>query len=270
MYDSAMAHADGSKNIRPDYVDLSDYGRGLALWIARPLAATNIRAWHITIVHFIVMLVAAWFLSRGTLEGYTWSGLLLMVKNILDAADGSLARLQDRPSRVGRFLDSNLDFVGNLVYFLAIPGVPLAASLFGFLSFTFQGTVFNYHAVRYRQEKGGDTTSKVREDPGSPYPYDSPRAVQMLYQWYRWMYGWQDALIRRVDRMLAPDGRLAPPRLMELFSVLGPGFQYVFMMLLLILGIPQLMPDMFIYVFNIYMVCIMLVRAECGNRIQSA
>ncbi|NIR44219.1 MAG: hypothetical protein GWN53_19055, partial [Gammaproteobacteria bacterium] len=35
----------------------------------------------------------------------------LQAKNVLDAVDGSLARLRGRPSRIGRFLDTDMDAV---------------------------------------------------------------------------------------------------------------------------------------------------------------
>jgi len=266
MYDSTMTQEDGAKNPQGGYVDLSDYGRGVAVWLARFLVNTPVRAWHVTIVHFCVMLVAAVLVSRQTLESYGAAALLLMIKNILDAVDGSLARLQDRPSRVGRFLDSNLDFVGNLVFFLSIPGIGFMTALTGFISLTFQGSVFNYYAVSYRTSRGGDTTSHVLEDATSPYPYDSPVVLNILYHMYRWLYGWQDFLVRKLDRMLADDGKLPSGRLMELFSMLGPGFQYLFIVLLLLLGIPQLIPDFFTYIFNVLMVCMLLIRADCSDQ----
>ncbi len=257
-----MNQNEGGKLPENSYTDLSDYARGVAVFLVRPFTETTLRAWHITWLHFGVMLVSAFFVSRGTLQGYGWAALLLMVKNVLDAADGSLARLQDRPSRVGRFLDSNLDILGNLVFFLSIPETHLITRLVGFLSFTFQGSVFNYYAVRFRTEAGGDSTSMVEESSRSPYPYDNPFWMAVLYRFYRYAYGWQDAGIRKLDQSLDPEDRLPSIRLMELFSVLGPGFQYLFIILLLLLGIPQLAPDLFTYGFNIYMVCLFLMRAE--------
>ena len=257
-----MNRNDAGKLPDHSYTDLSDYARGVAVFLIRPFVHTSLRAWHVTWIHFVVMVIAAGFVSTGTLAGYGWAALLIMLKNILDAADGSLARLQERPSRVGRFLDSNLDLVGNLVFFLAIPQTHLITRLMGFLSFTFQGSVFNYYAVRFRTDTGGDATSRVTESACSPYPYDNPLWMGILYRFYRYAYGWQDAVVRRLDGMLDPDDRLPSRRLMELFSVLGPGFQYLFVILLLLMGIPQLAPDLFTYGFNIYMVCLFLLRAE--------
>lgn len=265
MYDSTMTQEAGTKNPQGGYVDLSDYGRGVAVWLARFLVDTPVRAWHVTVVHFCVMILASVLVSRQSLESYGAAALLLMIKNILDAVDGSLARLQERPSRVGRFLDSNLDFIGNLVFFLSIPGIGFMTALAGFISLTFQGSVFNYYAVAHRTAHGGDTTSHVREDAASPYPYDSPVALNILFHMYRWFYSWQDFLVRKLDGMLADDGKLPSGRLMELFSMLGPGFQYLFIVLLLVLGIPQLIPDFFTYIFNVLLVCTLLIRADCSD-----
>jgi len=248
-------------------VDLSDYARGLAVWLVRPLAATRVRAWHITWVHFIVMVVAAICLRAGGLTGTGWAALLLMVKNVLDAADGSLARLQQRPSRVGRFLDSNLDFVGHALFFAAVPGVDPVTRLAGFLFFTLQGSVFNYYMVWYRTVSGGDDTSRLREEADSPYSWDSPVIVQRLYRMYRVCYGWQDWIVDRLDRGLCPERSLPSRRLLALFSALGPGFQYLFIVMLLVAGIPQFIPDLFVYVFSVYSVCLLLARAQSCRRV---
>ncbi len=244
------------------YVDLSDYARGAAVFIAQMLASTSIHSVQVTWFHFLLMLGAAFCLHRGTMIFFGWAALLIALKNLFDAVDGSLARLQNRPSRVGRFLDSNLDLIGNLVLFLAIPKISLETRIAGFLAFILQGSIFNYYAVWYRTANNGDVTSKIVETGDSPYEYDDPRAMHVLFLMYRIFYAWQDRAVAVLDHFVA--GRNAPvpnSRFMELSSALGPGFQYLAIIFFLVLGIPAAIPDTFIFGFGIYAVTLLLTRS---------
>jgi len=261
-----MKKSDGLKISDSAYVDLSDYARGPAIFIARLLAPTPVRAAHVTWFHFLLMLGAALFLHQGTIIPLGIAALLIVLKNLFDAVDGSLARLQNRPSRVGRFLDSNLDFIGNMVFFLAIPGISVEGRIAGFLAFTFQGSIFNFYAVWYRTAHDGDTTSRMVETGNSPYDYDDPRAMRVLFLMYRVFYSWQDRGVAVLDHFVA--GRNAPTpnsRFMELSSALGPGFQYLAIIFFLVLGVPAAIPDTFIFGFGIYTVTLLLTRNTSGS-----
>ncbi len=261
-----MKKTDGLKISDSPYVDLSDYARGAAVFIARLLVPTPIRATQVTWFHFLLMLIAAICLHQGTMMAMGFAALLIELKNIFDAVDGSLARLQNRPSRVGRFLDSNLDFIGNLALFLAIPGISIEARIAGFFAFIFQGSIYNYYAVWYRFEHNGDKTSRLVESGDSPYEYDDPRTLRILFILYRIFYLWQDRGVAVLDRFVA--GKTAPApknHFMELSSVLAPGFQYLAIIFFLVLGTPAAIPDTFIFVFGIYTVMLLLTRSPSGD-----
>ncbi|NOZ13952.1 MAG: hypothetical protein GXO69_09965 [Acidobacteria bacterium] len=256
-----MKKPDGLKISNSSYIDLSDYARETAVFIARLLAPTSIHAAQVTWFHFLLMLGAAICLHQGTMTTMALAALLIALKNLFDAVDGSLARLQNRPSRVGRFLDSNLDFIGNLALFLAIPGLSFETRVAGFLAFIFQGSIYNHYAVRYRSVHGGDNTSRVTESGDSPYHYDNPAALRVLFVLYQIFYSWQDKAVAVLDRFVA--GKTAPPpdsKFMELSGVLGPGFQYLAIIFFLVLGIPRAIPDTFIFIFGIYTVTLLLTR----------
>ncbi|MCK5879812.1 MAG: CDP-alcohol phosphatidyltransferase family protein, partial [Holophagae bacterium] len=256
---------DGLKINDSAYVDLSDYARGTAVFIARQLASTSIHAAQVTWFHFLLMLGAALCLHQGEIIPLGFAALLIVLKNLFDAVDGSLARLQDRPSRVGRFLDSNLDFLGNLALFLAIPEISLEARIAGFLAFTFQGSIYNFYAVWYRRAHSGDATSQLVETGDSPYDYDDPRAMRVLFLMYRIFYAWQDRGVEVLDHFVAGRNASVPnSRFMELSSALGPGFQYLAIIFFLVLGIPAAIPDTFIFAFGIYSVTLLLTRSTSG------
>ena len=239
------------------FIDLSDYARPLAVWIARRLRDTNVVAADVTAVWGAIGLAAAYYYAIGGYRAAIIGAVAMQLKNVLDAVDGSLARLQARPSRVGRFLDSIGDAVvaAALAVGLAVAvarerplsyAMVLAASalVLGLL----QGSVYNYYYVRYRARWGGDTTSRVREELTAhdrAHYADRPLALGLLgvlIRAYNWIYGWQDALVQRVDdwavRPLILAGRSDEAdalrddrRFLTAVSALGPGAQ------ILILGL---------------------------------
>src|SRR5690606_41819259 len=97
------------------FLDLSDYGRPMALIIANRLRNTAISPLQITF----------WFIVSGVLavicmiKGFYWAtAIFLIIKSVLDAADGELARIKNTPSYTGRYFDSIADIVLNILIFV--------------------------------------------------------------------------------------------------------------------------------------------------------
>ena len=85
---------------------------------------------------FAVGIAAAVELARGEL---LLAGGLLVLKTVLDGADGALARAAGRETAFGRYLDSDCDLISNAALFVAIgyaTGRPLLAAA-GFVASTF-------------------------------------------------------------------------------------------------------------------------------------
>jgi phosphatidylglycerophosphate synthase len=194
------------------FLDLSDYARPAAAVLVAVLLPTRISPIHLTLAFTAVGLAAAALFAAGGYGRGVTAGLLLLVKSTLDAADGSLARARGRPSRAGRYLDSVCDFLVNLGVFggLAIaeagrsgtpwPAVVAAAAL---LAATLEGSVFNYYYVLRRRSAGGDDTSLLDEGEARPFPWDPPALTAALQQAYLIIYGWQDRLMAKLDRLAA-------------------------------------------------------------------
>ena len=99
------------------FIDLSDYGRPIAKIIANSLKNTTITPIHDTIGFVISGLIAIFCI----LYHYYWAAaFFLVLKSILDAADGELARIKNQPSYTGRYLDSVSDIILNLLIMVAI------------------------------------------------------------------------------------------------------------------------------------------------------
>ena len=90
-------------------IDFSDWGRPIARVIAKSLEKKPVSVIQVTNFHLLLSLFGAWLI----LEGYTIEACsLLVVKGVIDAVDGELARIRQRPSHVGRYWDTIADTVG--------------------------------------------------------------------------------------------------------------------------------------------------------------
>ncbi len=246
------------------FFDVSDYARPAARWLVRWLLPTPITPIHLTLAFTVVGGCAAGLFAVQ--QAVPLAGLLLLLKSLLDAADGALARARGRPSRVGRFLDSVCDFVVMGVVFVGIAvGRGGGAGTFGLAllaltSATLQGSVFSYYYVRYRAESGGDTTSRVNESEATGYAWDNPRALRILHTLYTIIYAWQDQLMDWVDRRLVPSARPLRREFLTATTVLGLGAQLLVIALCAFLSRPEWALWLFPTVFNGYWLLLLIVR----------
>ena len=91
----------------------------------------------------------------------------LILKSILDAADGELARIKKQPSYTGRYFDSISDIILNALIFISIwkvVNINVWILVFSFLGLQLQGTLYNYYYTILRNKLDGDKTSRVFED----------------------------------------------------------------------------------------------------------
>ena len=99
----------------------------LARALVAPLASSRVTPNHLTTVRLAVGLAGAVAFMQGT---YGWSNiaaLLVIVSNFLDHADGELARLSGKTSRVGHIYDLASDAAVTILLFVAM-GVGVGTS----------------------------------------------------------------------------------------------------------------------------------------------
>lgn len=258
------------------FIDLSDYARPIARRITRTLVDTPITPLQVTLTYAILGIVAGLLFAMGGYVNAVVAGTLLLVKSTLDAVDGSLARARQHPSRVGRFADSVCDYLVNAAVFfgLAANGGPLTIKQAGLalaaLEFaTWQGSTFNYYYVYYRNLTAGDTTSDLHETEPKSYPWDNPRVVHALFNLYRIIYGWQDALLGRIDRAVTPDATSSiyrNKRLLTAVTAMGLGFQLLLIALCAGLNRASWALLLFIGPMSVYWLAIMLIRCFLSHR----
>tara|TARA_R110000868_G_scaffold258628_4_gene516185 strand:+ start:3512 stop:4273 length:762 start_codon:yes stop_codon:yes gene_type:complete len=236
------------------FLDLSDYGRPIARLIANALKTTSVTPIHVTLGFLISGVIAVVFMYHG----YNWyAALFFILKSILDAADGELARIKDTPSYTGRYFDSLSDIVLNILIFLVlwrITNTDFGLTLLAFLGLQLQGTLYNYYYVILRNKFQGDVTSRIFES-GTPVAMvgEHQRNVNILFWWYKMLYGSFDRIIYKLDAEAA-NGRSLPNWLMTAVSTFGLGFQLLAISAMLVLG----WVDYIIPFFSIYSIFIFL------------
>ena len=236
------------------FLDLSDYGRPVGKWFANQLKNTRITPIHITLLFGVSGLIAIYFILKNH---YFLAGFFIILKSIIDAADGELARLKNTPSYTGRYLDSVFDIILNFLFFMTICYVSKTSfwlTLIAFFCIQLQGTLYNYYYVILRNKSvGGDSTSKIFE-------YKSPRAlpgetqksVDILFKIYTIVYGVFDKIIHTLDSD-AYKVKTFPNWFMTLLSIYGLGFQLLIIAIMLPMNwIEYIIPFFIVYTLLIF------------------
>jgi len=229
------------------FIDLSDYGRPVAKIIANALKSTSFSPIHVTICFIFSGLLAIYCI----LQGYYWlAAFFLIFKSILDAADGELARVTQKPSYTGRYLDSVADIILNAFFLLSISHITNATSwmyLAAFIGLQLQGTLYNYYYVILRNKLDGDTTSRVFEDT-TPIAFEGEKQknVNILFGLYKILYGIFDNTIYALDSN-AEKGAALPNWLMTCVSTFGLGFQLLIISAMLVLGLKEMILPFFLF-----------------------
>jgi CDP-diacylglycerol--serine O-phosphatidyltransferase len=228
------------------FIDLSDYGRPVARVIANSLKSTRFTPVDVTIAFVISGLIGVYFILEAS---YWLAAFFLILKSILDAADGELARVKETPSYTGRFLDSVSDIILNFIILSAVgylTDTHLVLIFLAFFGIQLQGTLYNYYYVILRNRFEGDTTSRIFEDKTpTALPGEKQKNVTILFFIYKALYGIFDEIIYALDKN-APEGRPFPNWLMTLVSTFGLGFQLLIISVLLVLGLKAFIIPFFI------------------------
>jgi hypothetical protein len=251
------------------FIDLSDYARPLSDRIARSLQNTRITAIHLTLLFGVAGLMALYAILEGH---FKTALLLLLIKSVIDGADGALARLKNQPSYTGRYLDSVFDILLNVILLGGIWYISTVSWwwwMAAFFALQLQGTLYNYYYVILRNRlSGGDNTSKVFEyKRPDALPGESQWAVNIMYYLYQICYGLFDRIIHALDPRAYQEA-LPHPYLMTLVSIYGLGFQLLALGLALIwVPIAYILPG--IVLFTLLLPLIIVLRKFTPNLVQS-
>ncbi|MBZ0198832.1 MAG: CDP-alcohol phosphatidyltransferase family protein [Ignavibacteriaceae bacterium] len=233
---------------KDQFIDLSDYGRPAAVLIANQFKDSKLTPIHVTFLFTISGLLAVLSILLGY---YLTAALYLILKSILDAADGELSRVKDSPSYTGRYLDSISDIILNFLIIMVIgyeSNISVYYSLLAFLAIQFQGTLYNYYYVILRHNSfSADVTSRVFESKTpKAMAGEKQRNVNLLFKVFRILYGAFDNIIYRLDKT-ASQIKSFPNWFMTLVSLYGLGFQLIITSIMLFLNLIDYIIPFFIY-----------------------
>jgi phosphatidylserine synthase len=238
------------------FLDLSDYGRPFGKLLANQLKNTRFTPIHVTLLFGISGLIAIYCILQGS---YYLASFFIILKSMIDAADGELARLKNKPSYTGRYLDSVFDIILNFLFLMTICYVSQTSFWFTILAFIgiqLQGTLYNYYYVILRNKSvGGDTTSKIFEYKSpKALPGETQKSVDILFRIYTIVYGTFDKIIHTLDQE-AYKVKTFPNWFMTVLSIYGLGFQLLIIAVMLPMDlIEYIIPFFIIYTALIFVI----------------
>jgi phosphatidylserine synthase len=242
------------------FLDLSDYGRSFGKFLANILKNTRFTAIHVTLLFGFTGLIAIFCILN---KFYLSAGLLIILKSGIDAGDGELARLKNKPSYIGRYLDSVFDILLNFMFLMAICYISKTSfwlTILAFICIQLQGTLYNYYYLILRHNSvGGDTTSQIFEHQ-TPIALhgESQKIVDILFKIYTIVYGTFDKIIHFLDAD-AYKVKTFPNWFMTFLSVYGLGFQLLIISIMLPLGLIEFIIPFFIY-FSVFIAVLIGIR----------
>lgn len=235
--------------------DVSDWGRPIARFFAKNLKDTSVSVLMVTNFHLLASIFCTWLiLQEMIIEGC----IILVIKGVIDAIDGELARIRGRPSHVGRYWDTIADTIGLILVMYAFGQYLGWSSLItggAILAVLFQYSLFNHFSVRARMIGSGDTTSRVDEKicPVAQ-PWENQKHVNFLHKIYLIGFSWQDQIIS----FLAGKGSKDLSFELTISSLLGYGFQSIVILGLALLGNIELIYELVFQINGVIMIIVIL------------
>lgn len=121
--------------------------RPIAFIFVKLVYSTNLTPNQISVIAMIAGISAGVAFGFGTTSAFTIGALLYLAGNILDCADGQVARLKKNGTKVGRIVDGSIDYTVSIAVFLGIAiGLSRQESMGTFNMF---GNYFNGNAYAY-------------------------------------------------------------------------------------------------------------------------
>lgn len=149
-----------------------------AFRLAEFLARRRVDPLWIVALHSLLGLLAAAFITRSDAASLTAAGLLLLLKTLLDNADGAVARLSGRVTLAGRYFDTGMDFLVNAALFAALTAhVSAWLCLLAFVLLTLLLSA-NHNAARLYRLQREPAVQQV--EPGAPLVLSLFRALYDL------------------------------------------------------------------------------------------
>ena len=162
------------------------YSHVVARWCILPLLNTWVMPNHLTTLRLLTGFAAAAMFAAGNYKWTCWAGVIFVISAILDRADGELARLSGRTSRIGHWYDLSSDMIVNVLTFIGI-GFGVTNRLpspwgpvMGFVSGISVGAIF---MVVFRLHSTGSNPIVAFKYPNG-FDFDDTLFVIALFAWF--------------------------------------------------------------------------------------
>jgi len=186
------------------------------IYILRPIAAaivwllypTMLTPNHVTLIAILIGMASAYAYALSTTASVAIGGILIVLKDILDDADGQLARAKELYSRRGRFLDSVGDFVVNMAVFAAITWsvyrihsnrLTIILGGLSLIGITLRVSYHVFYQVAFLHLRDTYKLNRITEEI-TEEDRRGDRVALWLQRIFLFIYGWQDRVISRIDR----------------------------------------------------------------------
>jgi len=201
----------------------------LDLFIYRPLSflfvkliyPTNLTPNQISVIAMFLGILSGVFYSFGTYQFFIFAAASFFMCNLLDCADGQLARLKKNGTRVGRIIDGLIDYVTATATFLGI-GFALGSNpefgakywivvAAGGISRAFQNMYFDYFRnlyLRYVYHKVDDVKREIEAYEKLRHDFSKTTgryAVKTLIDIYVGYSKWQMKITKHVELDITPE-----------------------------------------------------------------
>ncbi len=146
------------------------FSRPIAAVIVRLIYNTKITPNQVTVISFLIGILAAIFFLHGTPTSFLIGGILVQLSGIFDCADGMLARARNVTSYYGAYLDLFFDRMLDFIWFVSIvvgyymysgDDILLVGGLFGAGVFFLMETLY-YLMRNYKGLKRTGETAELR------------------------------------------------------------------------------------------------------------
>lgn len=207
MNRTAYSYAASVKSDLSDELVNTYFVRPLAGFAVRLLFNSRITPNQLTLAAICAGCGAAFFYLEGDATRNVLGGMMILLKDILDSADGQLARARSQFSRLGRFLDSIGDLFVNLIVFAAITfamyrGAPTIATILlgvaGFIGTTLRVSYHVFYHTSFLHLKKTYEGNRIIEEINND-DLQSDATTLKLQRAFQLLYGWQDRLVMKVD-----------------------------------------------------------------------
>ncbi len=145
-----------------ELIDLLFY-RPIAYLLVKGISSFPVTPNQVTMLSLAAGLAAAWRFSTGSQAGFAEGAIFYAAANILDCADGQLARVQQSGTLMGRVLDGSADYLSGIAIFMGL-GLGLEAEgnsswplvIAAGISSTLHAIVFDHYQSEFLSAERGE------------------------------------------------------------------------------------------------------------------